>query len=155
MVAFTLTNHKEGFKKLLSLGEAIRFHCFNTGIFDAFWGRGPRCSDMLSHSPQITTCISYHHPLHSNSVPKKKKMSWKKWILSVHFSSSVLFLHNTFSNSSHFFFCLSSFFWNGKTLCHFIRLNIVKWITRWGNVSHYDSEEVIAMCTVGGAIWFS
>ena len=86
MVAFTLTNHKEGFKKLLSLGEAIRFHCFNTGIFDAFWGRGPRCSDMLSHSPQITTCISYHHPLHSNSVPKKKKMSWKKWILSVHFS---------------------------------------------------------------------
>ena len=38
LVAFTLTNHKEGFEKLLSSGKAIRFHPSNAGIYDALGG---------------------------------------------------------------------------------------------------------------------
>lgn len=54
-------------------------------------------------------------------------MGWKKWIRRVHFSFFYTHIFNTFSTCSHFSFYLSSFFWNGKTLCHFIRLNIVKY----------------------------
>lgn len=146
-VAFTLTSHKEGLEKLLSSRWSNQIPSIQCWHLWCPWGHGLRRSDMLSSSSKMTKYIDCHRPFHSSSL--RKKMGWKKGILNVHFSFFyAIFTH--FHSSTASFSNSAQFFWSGKTLCHFIRLNIVKWIPRWGNVSHYDSEQVIAMCTVGG-----
>lgn len=99
-------------------------------------------------SSRITMCIDHRCSLHPHSLRKKGA---ERNEFCIHFS---LFIYNFytshFKNSAAAFFCLSSLYWNGKSLCLLIPLNVVKSVPRGSNTSHYDWEHVIAVYMVGG-----